>query len=85
MMRGANATAAKISARLRATSVDLKMPGEIGVHFGFWEADDFGSEFDKRQAALPHEIVNRPPADVQTPGDLRLGFVVRRHGDLIRF
>ena len=61
------------------------MPGEIGVHFGFGEADDFGRKFDKRQATLPHEIVNRPPADIQAPGDLRLGFAIRRHDDLIRF
>ncbi len=49
---------------------DIKILGEIGVHFGFGEADDFRGEFDKRQATLPHEIVNCPPADIQTPGNL---------------
>ena len=49
-----------------------KFSGEIGVHFGFWEANDFGREFDEGQPPLPHEIINRPPADIQAPGDLRL-------------
>lgn len=78
MMRDAKATNAKILTRFLPASVDAEMLGEVGVHFGFGEADDFGREFDKRQAALPHEIVNRPSADVQTPGNLRLGFVIRR-------
>ena len=69
---------ADILARFLAASIDAEMLGEIGVHFGFGETDDFGREFDERQATLPHEIVNRPPADVQAPGDLRLGFVIRR-------
>ena len=58
-------------------SIDAQMPGEIGVHFGFGETDDLRREFDERQATLPHEIVNCPPADVQTPRHLRLGFVIR--------
>ena len=62
----------------------MEILGEVGVHFGFGEADDFRREFDKRQSTLPHEIINRPPADVQAPGNLRLGFVIRRRGDLIR-
>jgi hypothetical protein len=49
---------------------ETEMLGEIGVHFGFWKTDDSRREFDEWQAALPHEIINRPSADIQTPGDL---------------
>jgi len=56
---------------------DAKIPCEIGIHVGFGETDDSGREFDEWQAALPHEVVNSPYADVQAPGDLQLGFVVR--------
>lgn len=66
-------------------SVDVEILGEIGVHLGFGKADDFGRELDKRQATLPHQVVNRSAADIQPPGDLRLGFVVRQCGALIRF
>jgi hypothetical protein len=34
--------------RFLPVSVDVEMPGEISVHFGFREADDFRREFDKR-------------------------------------
>ena len=54
--------------------------GEEGVNVGFREADDLGREFDEWQAALPHKVVNRALADVQTPRNLRLGFVIRRCG-----
>jgi hypothetical protein len=74
----------KTSKPFPAARVDVTMAGEIVVHFGFGEADDFRREFDKRQAALPHEIINRPPTDIRAPGNLRLGFVIRRGRDLIR-
>jgi len=45
-------------------TVDAEIAGEEGVHFGFWEANDFGREFDEGQAALPHQVVYRPLADV---------------------
>jgi hypothetical protein len=67
-----------LSRHLMDASSDTKIPGEIGVHVSFGESDNSGCEFDKRQAALPHEIVNGPYADVQAPCDLRLGFVVRQ-------
>ena len=77
--------ARKILSRFLIARVDVKMLGEIGVHFDFGETNDLRREFDKWQATLPHEVINRPPADVQTPGHLRLRFVIRRRGDLVRF
>ena len=61
------------------------MLGEVGVHVGPGEADELGREFDERQAALLHQVVNRPLADVQAPRNLRLGFVIRRSGKLCLF
>ena len=69
---------------LHAASSDTEIPGEVGVHVGFREADDLGREFDEWQAALPHKVVNRALADVQTPRNLRLGFVIRRQWGNIR-
>jgi len=59
--------------------------GEEGVNVGFGEADNLGREFDEGQAALFHQVVNRPLADVQSPRDLGLGFVVRRSGKFCSF
>jgi len=64
---------------------DTEIPGEICVHFGFWEANNLGREFDEGQTALLHQVVNRPLADVQAPRDLRLGFVIRRCGKFCSF
>ena len=50
--------------RFLPASVNVEILGKIGVHFGFGEADDFRREFDEWQAALPHQVVNRPSADV---------------------
>jgi hypothetical protein len=55
----------KILSRFLPTSIDVKMAGELGVHICFGEANDFQREFDKELTALPHEIVNRPLADIQ--------------------
>ena len=50
--------------RFLINRVDLKLAGEVGVHFGFWKPDNFGRDLDKWQTALPHEVVNCPAAYV---------------------
>jgi hypothetical protein len=77
--------AQKILSRFLPASVDVEIPGEIGVHFSFGETNDFGREFDKGQAALAHEIVNCPFADVQAPGNLGFRLVVRRREQVVLF
>jgi len=42
--------------RFLAASSDMEIPGEKGVHIGFGKANDFGREFDERQAALLHRL-----------------------------
>ena len=64
---------------------DTEISGEKGVNVGFGEAHDSRREFDERQTAQLHQVVNRPLADVQSPRDLRLGFVVRRSGNICSF
>src|SRR6266571_1665190 len=68
-----------------AVSSDAEVAGEKVVHFDFGEANDFGREFDERQAALPHQVVYRSLADVQAPSNLCFGFVIRRRGKLFSF
>jgi hypothetical protein len=48
----------------------LEILSEISVYFSFWEANDFGREFDEWQAALLHQVVNCPSADIQASGNL---------------
>ena len=64
---------------------DTEISGERGVNVGLGKADNLGREFDEGQPALFHQVVNRPLADVQSPRDLRLGFVVRRSGKICSF
>jgi len=71
--------------RFEAAGFDAETTGEKGVNVGLGEADNLGREFDEGQAALFHQVVNRPLADVQAPRDLRLGFVVRRSGNFCSF
>jgi len=70
---------------VQAASSDTEIASEEGVNVGFGEADDLGREFDEGQAALLHQVINRADADVQTPRDLRLGFVFRRSGKICSF
>jgi hypothetical protein len=70
IVRAADTKQAKILARSLAASFDPAILRDKGVHVGLGEADDLGREFDEGQAALPHQVVNRPAADVQAPGDL---------------
>ena len=65
-------------AGVQAARSDAEILRKEGVHVGFGETDELGREFDEGQAALPHQVVNGPLADVQAPRDLRLGFVIRR-------
>jgi hypothetical protein len=73
-----------VIARFPARS-DTEISGEKGVNVGPGETDNLGREFDEGQAALFHQVVNRPLADVQSPRDLRLGFVIRRYGEFCSF
>ena len=41
--------AQKILSRFLSASVDVEMLGEIGVHFSFGEANDFGRELNEGQ------------------------------------
>src|SRR5438132_10827092 len=72
-------------ARFRATSLVTEISGEEGVNVRLGEADYLGREFDEGQAALFHQVVNRPLADIQSPRDLRLGFVVPRSAKICSF
>lgn len=77
--------AQKILSRFLPASVDVEMPGKIGVHFGFGEPDDSGRELDEGQAALAHQVIHCPLADVQASGNLGFRLVVRRREEAVSF
>lgn len=72
-----------VLARLGSSIIHMAMPGKEGVYLGFWKANDLGRDFDERQATSLHQSVDGSFADVQAPGQLGLGFVIRRRDEFV--